>query len=108
MFNATRYFLNDGYDCVDDDEVIDDCIEMVVLKFKLLTTLDNNLIDIRSVKDLEKKNHTINQLGKLTEEITKQQLSVADIEKLAFIVNELNEAIKKLISKQLKFVHKMI
>lgn len=78
-----------------DDEVTDDCIEMVVLKFKLLTTLDNNPIDIRSVKDLEKKNHTINQLGKLTEEITRQQLSVADIEKLTLIVNELNEAISQ-------------
>lgn len=95
VFDATRYFLDDGYDYVDNDEASDDCIEMVILKFKLLTTLDNNPIDIRSVKDLEKKNHTINQLGKLTEEITRQQLSVADIEKLTLIVNELNEVINQ-------------
>ena len=93
VFDATRYFIDETGGSIDDDEVTDDCIEMVVLKFKLLTTLDNNPIDIRSVKDLEKKNHTINQLGKLTEEITRQQLSVADIEKLTLIVNKLNGAI---------------
>lgn len=53
---------------VDDDEVTEDCREMTTLEFKSLTTLDNRPIDIQNLKNLEKKNQIINELGKLTEE----------------------------------------
>lgn len=93
VFDATVYFVDEETnEPVDDDEVANDCVEMVALEFKSLTTLDNRPIDIQSVKDSEKKNQTINELGKLTEEITKQHLNMADIEKLTLIVNELNES----------------
>ena len=93
VFDARRYFYDDNKcDVVEDDEVTEDCVEMIALEFKSLTTLDNRPIDIQSVKDLEKKNQIVNELGKLTEEITKQHLNMADIEKLTLIVNELNEA----------------
>ena len=96
VFDARRYFYDDNKcDVVEDDEVTEDCIEMVALEFKSLTTLDNRQIDIQSVKDSEKKNQIVNELGKLTEEITKQQLNMADIEKLTLIVNELNEATRR-------------
>ena len=95
VFDAKRYFYNDNEcDVVDDDEVTEDCIEMVTLEFKSLTTLDNKPIDIQSLKDLEKKNHTIGNLGKLTEEIVGQHLNTDDIEKLTSIINGLNEAIR--------------
>ena len=51
---------------VEDDEVTEDCIEMITLEFKSLTTLDNRPIDVRSVKDLEKKNQIINELGRVS------------------------------------------
>ena len=55
VFDAERYFYNDNEcDVVDDDEVTEDCIEMVTLEFKSLTTLDNRPIDTQSLKDLEK------------------------------------------------------
>lgn len=80
---------------VEDDEVTEDCIEMITLEFKSLTTLDNRPIDIQNLKNLEKKNQIINELGKLTEETVGQQLSTHDIEKLTSIVNELNGAINQ-------------
>lgn len=83
VFDARRYFYDDNRcDCVEDDEVTEDCIEMVTLEFKSLTTLDNRPIDINSVKNLEKKNQIINELGKLTEEITNQQLNTNEIARL--------------------------
>ena len=95
MFDAKRYFYDDNEcDVVDDDEVTEDCIEMITLKFKSLTTLDNRPIDIQNLKNLEKKNQIINELGKLTEEIVGQHLNTDDIEKLTSIVNGLNEAIR--------------
>lgn len=93
VFDATRYFIDETGESIDDDEATDDCVWMVILKFKSLTTIDNEPIDIKCVKDLEKKNRIINKLGKLAEEITRQQLNVVDIKKLTYIVNELNEAI---------------
>lgn len=96
VFDARRYFYDDNKcDVVEDDEITEDCIEMIALKFRLLTTLDNRPIDIQSIKDLEKKNQIINELGKLTEETVGQQLDTHDIEKLTSIVNELNEAIRR-------------
>lgn len=65
VFDAERYFYNDNEcDVVDGDEVTEDCIEMVTLEFKSLTTLDNKPIDIQSLKDLEEKNHTIGKSQK--------------------------------------------
>lgn len=94
VFDATRYFYDDNKcDVVEDDEVTEDCIEMITLEFKSLTTLDNRPIDVRSVKDLEKKNQIINELGRLTEEITKQHLNTDEIAKLTFIANKLNKTI---------------
>lgn len=96
VFDARRYFYDDNKcDVVEDDEVTEDCIEMIALKFRLLTTLDNRPINIQSIKDLEKKNQIISELGKLTEEAVGQQLNTHDIEKLTSIVNELNEAIRR-------------
>lgn len=96
VFDARRYFYDDNKcDVVEDDEVTEDCIEMIALKFRLLTTLDNRPINIQSIKDLEKKNQIINELGKLTEEAIGQQLNTHDIEKLTSIVNELNGAINQ-------------
>lgn len=96
VFDARRYFYDDNKcDVVEDDEVTEDCIEMIALKFRLLTTLDNRPINIQSIKDLEKKNQIINELGKLTEEAIGQQLNTHDIEKLTSIVNALNEAINQ-------------
>ena len=96
MFDARRYFYDDNKcDVVEDDEVTEDCIEMIALKFRLLTTLDNRPINIQSIKDLEKKNQIINELGKLTEETIGQHLNTHDIEKLTSIVNELNKAIRR-------------
>lgn len=96
VFDARRYFYDDNKcDVVDDDEVTEDCIEMIALEFKTLTTLDNRPINIQSIKDLEKKNQIINELGKLTEEAIGQQLNTHDIEKLTSIVNELNGAINQ-------------
>lgn len=94
VFDAGRYFYDDNEcDVVDDDEVTEDCIEMITLKFKSLTTLDNRPIDVRSVKDLEKKNQIIDELGRLTEEIVKQQLNTNEIAMLTLIANKLNKAI---------------
>lgn len=96
VFDARRYFYDDNKcDVVEDDEVTEDCIEMIALKFRLLTTLDNRPINIQSIKDLEKKNQIINELGKLTEEAIGQQLNTHDIGKLTSIVNELNGAINQ-------------
>lgn len=96
VFDARRYFYDDNKcDVVEDDEITEDCIEMITLKFKSLTTLDNRPIDIQNLKNLEKKNQIINELGKLTEETVGQQLSTHDIEKLTSIVNELNSAINQ-------------
>lgn len=96
VFDARRYFYDDNKcDVVEDDEITEDCIEMIALKFRLLTTLDNRPINIQSIKDLEKKNQIINELGKLTEETIGQQLNTHDIEKLTSIVNELNEVINQ-------------
>lgn len=94
VFDAGRYFYDDNKcDVVEDDEVTEDCIEMITLEFKSLTTLDNRPIDVRSVKDLEKKNQIINELGRLTEEIVKQQLNTNEIAMLTLIANKLNKAI---------------
>ena len=94
VFDAGRYFYDDNKcDVVEDDEVTEDCIEMITLEFKSLTTLDNRPIDVRSVKDLEKKNQIINELGRLTEEIVKQQLNTNEIAMLTLITNKLNKAI---------------
>lgn len=94
VFDAGRYFYDDNKcDVVEDDEVTEDCIEMITLEFKLLTTLDNRPIDIQSLKDLEKKNQIINELGRLTEEIVKQQLNTNEIAMLTLIANKLNKAI---------------
>lgn len=94
VFDAGRYFYDDNEcDVVEDDEVTEDCIEMITLEFKLLTTLDNRPIDIQSLKDLEKKNQIINELGRLTEEIVKQQLNTNEIAMLTLIANKLNKAI---------------
>ena len=68
---------------------------MIALKFKTLTTLDNRPIDIQNLKNLEKKNQVISELGKFTEETIGQQLSTHDIEKLTSIVNELNKVINR-------------
>lgn len=94
VFDAGRYFYDDNKcDVVEDDEVTEDCIEMITLEFKSLTTLDNRPIDVRSVKDLEKKNQIIDELGRLTEEIVKQQLNTNEIAMLTLIANKLNKAI---------------
>lgn len=94
VFDAGRYFYDDNKcDVVEDDEVTEDCIEMITLEFKSLTTLDNRPIDVRSVKDLEKKNQIINELGRLAEEIVKQQLNTNEIAMLTLIANKLNKAI---------------
>ena len=96
VFDARRYFYDDNKcDVVEDDEITEDCIEMIALEFKSLTTLDNRPIDIQSLKDLEKKNQIINELGKTTEETIRQHLNTHDIEKLTSIVNELNKAINR-------------
>ena len=96
VFDARRYFYDDNKcDVVEDDEVTEDCIEMITLEFKTLTTLDNRPIDIQNIKNLEKKNQIINELGKLTEETVGQHLNTRDIEKLTSIVNELNKAIRR-------------
>lgn len=96
VFDARRYFYDDNKcDVVEDDEVTKDCIEMIALEFKTLTTLDNRPIDIQNIKNLEKKNQIINELGKLTEETIGQHLNTHDIEKLTSIVNELNEAMNR-------------
>ena len=96
VFDARRYFYNDNKcDVVEDDEVTEDCVEMITLEFKTLTTLDNRPIDIQNIKNLEKKNQIINELGKLTEETVGQHLNTRDIEKLTSIVNELNKAIRR-------------
>ena len=96
VFDARRYFYDDNKcDVVEDDEITEDCIEMITLEFKTLTTLDNRPIDIQNLKNLEKKNQIINELGKLTEETVGQQLSTHDIEKLTSIVNGLNKAINQ-------------
>lgn len=98
VFDAGRYFYDDNEcDVVEDDEVTEDCIEMITLEFKLLTTLDNRPIDIQSLKDLEKKNQIINKLGRLTEEIVKQQLNTNEIAMLTLIANKLNKAINDLV-----------
>lgn len=98
VFDAGRYFYDDNEcDVVEDDEVTEDCIEMITLEFKLLTTLDNRPIDIQSLKDLEKKNQIINELGRLTEEIVKQQLNTNEIAMLTLIANKLNKAINDLV-----------
>lgn len=94
VFDARRYFYDDNEcDVVEDDEVTEDCIEMITLKFKSLTTANNEPIDTNSIRDLEKKNQIINELGKLTEEITNQQLNTDEIVKLTLIANKLNKAI---------------
>lgn len=94
VFDAGRYFYDDNKcDVVEDDEVTEDCIEMITLEFKSLTTLDNRPFDVRSVKDLEKKNQIINELGRLAEEIVKQQLNTNEIAMLTLIANKLNKAI---------------
>lgn len=94
VFDAGRYFYDDNKcDVVEDDEVTEDCIEMITLELKSLTTLDNRPIDVRSVKDLEKKNQIINELGRLAEEIVKQQLNTNEIAMLTLIANKLNKAI---------------
>lgn len=94
VFDARRYFYDDNEcDVVEDDEVTEDCIEMITLKFKSLTTVNNEPIDTNSIRDLEKKNQIINELGKLTEEITNQQLNTDEIVKLTLIANKLNKAI---------------
>lgn len=96
VFDARRYFYNDNKcDVVEDDEVTEDCVEMITLEFKTLTTLDNRPIDIQNIKNLEKKNQIINELCKLTEETVGQHLNTRDIEKLTSIVNELNKAIRR-------------
>lgn len=94
VFDAGRYFYDDNKcDVVEDDEVTEDCIEMITLELKSLTTLDNRPIDVRSVKDLEKKNQIINELGRLAEEIVKQRLNTNEIAMLTLIANKLNKAI---------------
>lgn len=93
VFDATVYFVDEEYESLDDDEVTDDSIEMVTLEFKLLTTLDNKPIDINAVKNLEKKNQIINELGRLTGEIVKHQLNTNEIAILTLIANKLNKAI---------------
>lgn len=96
VFDARRYFYDDNKcDVVEDDEITGDCIEMIALEFKTLTTLDNRPIDVQSIKNLEKKNKIINEFGKLTEETVRQQLNTHDIEKLTSIVNELNKVINQ-------------
>lgn len=94
VFDAGRYFYDDNKcDVVEDDEVTEDCIEMITLEFKSLTTLDNRPIDIQNLKNLEKKNQIIDELGRLTEEIVKQQLNTNEIAMLTLIANKLNKAI---------------
>lgn len=96
VFDARRYFYNDNKcDVVEDDEVTEDCVEMITLEFKTLTTLDNRPIDIQNIKNSEKKNQIISELGKLTEETIGHQLNTHDIEKLTSVVNELNKAINQ-------------
>lgn len=94
VFDAGRYFYDDNKcDVVEDDEVTEDCIEMITLEFKSLTTLDNRPIDIQNLKNLEKKNQIIDELGRLTGEIVKQQLNTNEIAMLTLIANKLNKAI---------------
>lgn len=96
VFDARRYFYDDNKcDVVEDDEITEDCVEMIALEFRHLTTVNNEPIDTNSIRDLEKKNQIINELGKLTEEITNQQLNTDEIIKLTLIVNVLNEAIRR-------------